>query len=235
MSVRSHRGGFAFVKDHEMILQSLFPKSVVTDHGWPEDGIQCLYPEEQACVEWAGPRRQREFATGRLCARKALARMGIDCFPLLRGKRGQPMWPPGVIGSISHTDDHCAVTVAWRRQIQGLGVDIERIQRLDTSVRDYICTPQEVHWIRTLSTDQRDLGALLIFSAKECIFKCLQPLTGQWLEFKDVTVTFVPTVTKFQANVVAMRPQQPRFRFVGRCHISEKYVYTGMTAYGLRT
>ena len=216
-----------------MILRSLFPHGVVMDHGWREDGAVSLYREEQACIRHAGPRRQREFAMGRFCARHALARMGIRGFPLVRGRQGQPLWPPGVVGSISHTDDYCVAAVAWQHVVQSLGVDIEKVQSLTASVRESICTPQESTWIEELPRSRRDWGTLLIFSAKECFFKCVQPLTGCWWEFKDLITTFSPTVSMFEVRTTIV-PCPSTLRFLGRYHVNEKYVYTGMTAWNLR-
>ena len=36
---------------------------------------------------------------------------------ILAGPRGQPLWPPGVVGSITHTDLYCAAAVAGRRRL----------------------------------------------------------------------------------------------------------------------
>src|SRR5258708_8108427 len=67
---------------------------------------------EESLVAKAVPKRRREFTAGRNCARRALAQLGYPDFALLAGSHGQPLWPPGIAGSITHCDDYCAVAVA---------------------------------------------------------------------------------------------------------------------------
>src|SRR5262245_33436180 len=55
------------------VLQGLFPDDVATAWGDPEEPCAPLFPEEEALVRGAIPKRQREFRKGRECARRALA------------------------------------------------------------------------------------------------------------------------------------------------------------------
>ena len=52
-----------------------------------------LLPEEAAFLGRAVPKRVREFAAGRLCARRALAQFGISDFPLRVAADRQAVWP----------------------------------------------------------------------------------------------------------------------------------------------
>ena len=61
-----------------------------------------LFPAEEALVRTADPRRRAEFTAGRACARTALARLGLPTAPVLAGRAGEPRWPAGVTGSITH-------------------------------------------------------------------------------------------------------------------------------------
>jgi 4'-phosphopantetheinyl transferase EntD len=81
-----------------------------------------LPPEEQQFLARSVAKRQAEFGTARLCARRALAQFGIAPGPLLPRADRSPSWPPDLIGSISHMVDCCAVAVARTGTISGLGV-----------------------------------------------------------------------------------------------------------------
>ena len=66
----------------------------------PPDAV--LYPGEAELVARAVDKRRREFCTVRHCARQALRQLGLPPAPVLRGERGEPRWPAGVVGSMTH-------------------------------------------------------------------------------------------------------------------------------------
>lgn len=77
----------------------------------PEPGPG-LFPAEEALVRTADPRRRAEFTAGRVCARTALARLGLPTAPVLAGRAGEPRWSAGVTGSITHCAGYRACAVA---------------------------------------------------------------------------------------------------------------------------
>ncbi|MGW1816188.1 4'-phosphopantetheinyl transferase family protein [Streptomyces sp. NPDC002125] len=80
------------------------------------------YPEEENRLgEAVVDRRRREFTTARWCARRALAAAGAPTAdaPLRSGRRGEPLWPAGFTGSITHSAGYRAAVAA---PSGGLGV-----------------------------------------------------------------------------------------------------------------
>ncbi|MER7461274.1 hypothetical protein [Streptomyces sp. NPDC097981] len=100
------------------------------------------------------PRRRREYLAGRAAARDALAVLGLGGYPVARTPRGVPVWPPGVVGSISHSA-HWAVAIAVPADVAThCGIDIEEPVRP--------CDP----------------SVLELHSAREAVYKALSPGTG---------------------------------------------------------
>jgi 4'-phosphopantetheinyl transferase EntD len=93
------------------------------------------------------------------------------------------MWPPGVIGSITHTDEHAAAVVMTANAARSIGIDLESLAHAARTpdLLSMVATAAE----RASHVDPRHLAALL-FSAKESVYKCVYPLTGQFLDFHDV-------------------------------------------------
>src|SRR6516225_8640665 len=89
-----------------------------------------LFPAEEPAVRTAGPRRRAEFTAGRRCAREALARLGLPAAPVLAGRAGEPRWPAGVTGSITHCAGYRACAVARTADVTALGIDAEPDARL---------------------------------------------------------------------------------------------------------
>jgi 4'-phosphopantetheinyl transferase EntD len=84
-----------------------------------------LDPLERALVPTGDQGRRREFAAGRVGARRCLSALGLAPAPLLVDHDGAPAWPPSVRGSISHKPGLCLVLAAGEEDVSGLGVDIE--------------------------------------------------------------------------------------------------------------
>lgn len=152
------------------------------------DDLQQLYPEERAIVAASALLRRRTFASGRLCARSAMAEAGLPDSPLLRADDGAVSWPQGVIGSISHTNEWAVAAVALRglSRATSLGVDLERIQQLEPGVMKLIASPAERADLAESGQDEWQETAL--FSLKESLYKCLRPLCGRFIEFGEVEI-----------------------------------------------
>jgi 4'-phosphopantetheinyl transferase EntD len=120
----------------------------------PEPG-PVLFPVEEAVMHTAGPRRRAEFAAGRLCARAALARLGVPAAPILPGPAGQPRWPAGVTGSITHCAGYRACAVARTTNVAAIGIDAEPDAALPAGLIDMVATGPERAWIRRHAAARR--------------------------------------------------------------------------------
>lgn len=112
--------------------------------------------------------------------------------------RGRPLWPPGFTGSLSHTDGHALAAAASLDRCATLGVDIEPALPLPPVTYTLVLTEDERRWLQHVGDAEPAAGRLL-FCAKECVHKAIEPLRDAWLEFADVSIevdliasTFVP-------------------------------------------
>ena len=94
------------------MLDGLFPDDVVTAWGDPLEPSKALFPEEEALIARAIPKRRREFEKGRECARAALARLGLLDVVLLAGSGREPLWPAEVVGEEPPYDELAIVEIA---------------------------------------------------------------------------------------------------------------------------
>jgi 4'-phosphopantetheinyl transferase EntD len=166
----------------------LYPAGAVVAALRGAGDLSILDPEEARCVARAVPARVAEFAAGRLCARLALAELGVVGFPLLAAPDRSPVWPLGVVGSISHTAGHCAVVAGSRTQFLGLGLDTELLAAVHAGLWSKLCTPPEHTRLGALPAAQRARAAALIFAAKEAFYKMQYPLTRERLDFDAVAI-----------------------------------------------
>lgn len=162
-----------------------------------------LWPGEEKVVAGAVDKRRAEFTTARACARSALARLGIEPCEIGRGQRGEPLWPTGVVGSITHCQGHYAAAAARAEDILSLGIDAEPNAPLPTEVPSLVLNPADLRCVQRLESSDSQAGRAdhaeqrvawdrLIFSAKESIYKTWYPVIGTWLGFEEVDVAVTP-------------------------------------------
>jgi len=167
------------------MIEQLVPASVTTV-ATRADLHTDLLPAELRALGDAVQRRRREFQTGRACARRALARIGLPGVAIAGGERGEPLWPAGVTGSITHCDAYRACAVAWTRDVRSLGIDAEPHAPLAAGILEAIAGDGER---RALAAHARGVcWDRLLFSAKEAVYKACYPLTGRTLRYEDADV-----------------------------------------------
>ena len=166
----------------------------------PITGNDGLWPEEAAGVIRAIPARQAEFAAGRRAARVALGAIGEPPVALPPGPARAPLWPPGVVGSISHDAGLAIAAVMRRAQVRGLGIDLTEAAPLPGETRHSIL-PHAAE--QELDAMQARAG----FSAKECLFKALFPETETFFGFEAATV--LPDIAEGRFDIRLTRTLGP--------------------------
>ncbi|MDT5224481.1 MAG: hypothetical protein QOG19_1888, partial [Mycobacterium sp.] len=109
--------------------------------------------------------------------------------PILKGDKGEPCWPDGIVGSLTHCTGYRGAVVGRSAAVRSVGIDAEPHDVLPKGVLDAISLPAErteipralpagLHWDR------------ILFCAKEATYKAWFPLTKRWLGFEDAHITF---------------------------------------------
>jgi 4'-phosphopantetheinyl transferase EntD len=145
-------------------------------------------PEEEPLIAKSVAKRRNEFVTVRYCARQALEELGVPPVPILKGEKGEPCWPDGVVGSLTHCDGYRGAAVGRQDKVRSVGIDAEPHDVLPNGVLDAISLPAErseisalpqgLHWDR------------ILFCAKEATYKAWFPVTRRWLGFEDAHIVF---------------------------------------------
>ncbi|MGC1166279.1 MAG: 4'-phosphopantetheinyl transferase superfamily protein [Solirubrobacterales bacterium] len=215
------------------MIERILPDTVVAVEAGDDEGAVALFPEEEAVVARAVERRRREFATGRACARRALKRLGGPAGPVLAGNRGEPVWPAGVVGSITHCRGYRGCAVAMATEMAALGIDAEPHEPLPDGLVDKVAGPEEMGALTELAQAESAIAwDRLLFSAKESVYKAWYPLTERWLGFEDAVLTLDPRERTFTARLLVPGPEQAGAEvhgFDGRWLVADGLVLTAVT------
>lgn len=128
-------------------------------------------------------------------ARDALAALDHAPVPLLPGEYGAPIWPDGVVGSMTHCAGYRAVVVARAEDVAALGIDAEPHDALPKGVLAAIARLEERRMPAALPTWGGIAWDRILFSAKGSVYKAWVPVARRWLYFKEATLVIAPDGT----------------------------------------
>jgi 4'-phosphopantetheinyl transferase EntD len=158
---------------------------------YADDAHLDLLDGERLVVDGAIASRVSEFATTRRCARDALEQLGRARVPILAGRHREPLWPSGVVGSITHCPGYRGAAVASAALGTTIGIDAEPNEPLPPGVLEVVSRPAERRALARLRAVEPAVAwDRLLFSAKEAAYKAWFPIVGTWLGFEDVELTF---------------------------------------------
>lgn len=187
------------------ILSSLLPAEVTAVEVFDDLENAVLLPGEEAAVERAVEVRRREFATARHCARRTLTQLGMPAVAIPVGEHGEPVWPAGISGSVTHCAGYRAAAAARADAIATIGIDAEPNAPLSGDVLSMISRPAERDMLSALPPGSACWDRLL-FSIKEAVYKAWFPLTHRWLGFDRAEVTIEPESHSFRATLLVSGP-----------------------------
>lgn len=154
-------------------------------------------------------KRSQEFEVGRFCARHALKQLqpALDT-EIPADTDRKPIWPPEIVGSISHSHHYAWAVSAKKENISSIGIDTEIIVngRTFQQVVNEITVEAEQELFSKVHHDI-ETAFTILFSAKESIYKCLYPRNEQFFGFHDVLLI----AAQDQSVTFAQQPSNPNF------------------------
>ena len=213
--------------------------------GRVQDHRSALSADESQHIGHAVESRQFAYSTGRYLAKRALAEIGVVVSSIPTHASRRPVWPDGVVGSITHSRRYAIAVVGVRPGLAGIGVDLEVAGRVTEGIAETVMSPAERDWCHDAlwlelaglrpsknppSSDgqrvQPDCEAkprsrklvagpprspaegspptayTANFSAKEAVFKAVNPIVGLMVGFREVEIRWLADERAFTATYV---------------------------------
>jgi len=175
---------FEVTLDHGRCVAVALPEG---DEAIATMAAELLLSEEREAAAALGPVRRRGWVGGRVAMREALARIGKMAPPILADERGAPRLPSGLAGSISHKE-HVAVALVATEEAAKVGVDVEVDAPRGRDIAGKVLRPEELAAVEGMAEDERARAVLLRFSAKEAVYKALDPYVKRYVGFLEIAV-----------------------------------------------
>ena len=217
----------------DALLSQVLPDVVATAETYSDPGNLVPLPEEEPLIARSVAKRRNEFITVRHCAREALGKLDVGPVPILKGDKGEPCWPDGVVGSLTHCQGYRGAVVGLTQSVRSVGIDAEPHGVLPDGVLNAVSLPVERYEIGALP------GGLhwdrILFCAKEATYKAWFPLTNRWLGFEEAHITFSIDGRggTFRSELLVpgntVDGGAPLTSFDGRWLITDRHVFTAIT------
>ena len=174
----------------EYITKQLSRRQIIFISTFEEQQTSSLDPEEKKYIEDSGLKRQKEYATGRWCAKKAMQKLGVGADMVLVGPNNEPVWQNGITGSISHANQAFCAAVAGVKDLQSIGIDIElKDRKISRAALNLILNDDEKEWLSKTGKN-REFFEILIFSAKESLYKMIYPVINRKFFFDAMSISY---------------------------------------------
>lgn len=130
-------------------------------------------------------KRQGEYLAGRVAAKLVLEALSSPILQVGSGEDRAPIWPEGVLGSISHSKGVAMAMATSTQECAGIGVDLEHFMsaKQEQELQTHILGELDKPMFEKLAA-QLQCPLTLVFSAKESIFKALYPSVKRFFGFE---------------------------------------------------
>ncbi len=130
-------------------------------------------------VETHHPERQKEIIFSRLMAHKILnEHFSLNIFDWTNVQDRKTIFPEGIVGSITHGKEDLLVAISY--SLQGIGVDLENVSRMKMNTERIVRTADDLLTCPGLTSQ---MLLTLIFSAKESLYKAINPTVNEFFGF----------------------------------------------------
>ncbi|RLA62548.1 MAG: hypothetical protein DRQ88_09170 [Epsilonproteobacteria bacterium] len=193
------------------------------------DAVLKNYPSLEPIHGRFSDSRKAEYIAGRFCAIKALASKGIEVDHILSNEDRTPIWPKNTVGSITHSKNFISVAISIDKSIKSIGHDCEFIvsPSLAREMINNILFDKE----KELIFGDIQEFVTLAYSAKECFFKAVYPLTKSFFYFEHAQIVEINSKDK-TFKIRAKREFEKKILgdnlFTGKYFISKGIVHTGL-------
>jgi 4'-phosphopantetheinyl transferase EntD len=178
----------------------------------PPAVLAMLPEQERKYADALAPLRRVSWVGGRVALRAAVGDLAPTLGAILATARGAPRLPPGLVGSISHKDGLAIGLAAPADGGWQLGVDLEHITRAPgrPDISRHVLHPEEAERLSSVPEPARSQEVLFAFSAKEAIYKALDPFVERYVAFGEVVLRRRPDGTA-EAALHLRRPDEGPF------------------------
>jgi enterobactin synthetase component D len=173
----------------DLVESALFLTASFCPDGYRDELFNLLSIDFPLQLQKAVLKRRAEYLAGRFLSQIAIRHLcGGQSGQVGIGAFRQPIWPEGLVGSISHSHGRVA-TIVSDDSGKSIGVDVEEIcnEAQAQTIANMVLSSQEKSLLGSIG---HSFGILttLAFSSKETLFKALFPVVECYFGFESAMI-----------------------------------------------
>lgn len=165
------------------------PEGAVSHFTQEKKTADILFTGERQIADSFEQMRMQDFCVGRYCAHQCLTDFNRS-EAVLKTEHGEPIWPKGLIGSISHSKLLSGAVVMPEKDYKALGLDIEAIGRVSVDLWPLFFTEDEIDWLQSRPYPYQSFFATLFFSFKEAFYKMQFSITKSFVDYHQCIISY---------------------------------------------
>lgn len=167
-----------------MVDNSFFSENIYFKFSKIENISTDIFENYKSEIEQFGDKRKEEYLKSRELAHALFSEIGISDFKLLNDDKRAPIWPSGIVGSISHSSGFAIVAIS--KEHKSIGIDLEKVMSDERyeKLKDQFLTEEEIK----INQIDFNLFGTIVFSAKESLFKLIYPLCREYFGFHSAKI-----------------------------------------------
>lgn len=207
-----------------MSIKEILPDNIEIYEILGEPKELIVDPREKYLAKYMVPQRALEFLAGRFAAQCTLNALGVSGEAVLRGKAGEPIWPEGVVGSITHCKGYVAAATGVSALYASIGIDVEIRKILPEETIPYIFNRLDIDKYK--DKIYGNIVGSIMFSAKESVIKAYYFLNKKIIHFNDISIILNDEHYTFDAFIADEPITHLNGSPIGRYAISDKFIFT---------
>ncbi len=149
--------------------------------------------------------------------------------PVLKGERGEPLWPEGIVGSITHSGSWAIAAAAVSSVAFSIRIDLENPDQIQTDdIAGLICRDAERKW----AVEDGHYGKSFshAFFSEGSSLEGPLPLCRRFIDIREVRLRWIPERQQFRGELqTGLNPTFTQgFEFDVGCKFSRELILTHM-------
>jgi enterobactin synthetase component D / holo-[acyl-carrier protein] synthase len=190
------------------VIEQILPPCVAVAEAFERDAAETLPVERHPVKVNPGAVQREGLDTAREYDDALLEGFTEAVVPPMWAAHATRVWPEKMIGSFAHCAGYRAITVALKRNVAALGVDVQSNQPLpDDGMLDLVaCGKERQHLTELADCMPGVCWDRLLFSAKLSVYKAWFPASAWWLNLDLADVVIDPFDETFTARLLEQGP-----------------------------
>ncbi|RUT24826.1 hypothetical protein C0V97_13920 [Asaia sp. W19] len=114
---------------------------------------------------------------------------------------GAPVWPRGLVGTITHSRKMALAAGASARDYENIGIDTEIVGHIEDGILDLLFSKREIEFVESLPYPEQEKVKTALFCSKEAFFKAKTAMQKSFNSPNEIEIDVDISTKTFRSRV----------------------------------